>query len=70
MDSEKVHNTPSEVFAEEDVVAVEGPNGVSVLMTPEAAEETSDRLLKAAAAAHGHQVRAERAREDAKQRRY
>jgi hypothetical protein len=38
-------------------VAVEGPNGVSVLMSPEAAEETSHRLLDAATEAAGMRAR-------------
>jgi hypothetical protein len=39
---------PSEVNAEEGDVIVEGPDGVAVTLTPEAAEETAKRLKAAA----------------------
>ncbi|HEX8641775.1 MAG TPA: hypothetical protein VF704_11560 [Allosphingosinicella sp.] len=48
MDSLKAHGDPSDVMAEEGDVIVEGPNGVAVTLTPEAAEETGRRMLKAA----------------------
>lgn len=54
---EKVYDTPSEVKVEQGNVAVEGPDGVGVLLTPEAALETSDRLLDGATEAHGQRVR-------------
>jgi len=44
---------PSEVAAEEGQVVVDGPDGVAVSLTPEAAAETSDRLLDRAAEAAG-----------------
>jgi hypothetical protein len=37
-------------------VSVEGPDGVSVLLTPDAATETLDRLLDAAVTAQGQRV--------------
>ncbi|HEX8468833.1 MAG TPA: hypothetical protein VF620_13615 [Allosphingosinicella sp.] len=53
----KLYDTPSEVTVEGGNVAVEGPDGVNVLLTPEAALETSDRLLDGATEAHGQRVR-------------
>ena len=43
MDSLNAHGDPSDVMAEEGDVIVEGPNGVAVTLTPEAAEETARR---------------------------
>jgi hypothetical protein len=52
MDNE-LHNSPSEVTPEEGVVCVKGPDAVDVRLTPEAAEETSDRLMDGAVIARG-----------------
>jgi len=51
------YDEPSEVTAEEGEVLVNGPDGVAVSLTPEAAGETSQRLLYGAAEAKGQQVR-------------
>lgn len=50
---DRVYDNPSEVAAENGVVTVDGPDGVAVSLTPEAAADTSDRLLDAAATAAG-----------------
>lgn len=38
---------PSQVIVEDGQVLLEGPDGVAVGMTPEAAEETARRILSA-----------------------
>lgn len=53
MDKQTVYNEPSDVTAEEGVVDVVGPDSVDVAITPEAAEETADRLLSEAVRARG-----------------
>ena len=55
---EKVHGEPSSVVADKGVVYVDGPDGVSVALTPEAAVETSDRLLEQGVTARGQEVQA------------
>jgi hypothetical protein len=46
----------SKVEAEGGEVIVDGPDGVDVRLTPDAAAETSDRLLDAAAMAQGQKL--------------
>ncbi len=41
-------------FAEGGLVILDGPDGVAVTMTPDAAEETARRLLSAAQEARGN----------------
>ena len=48
MASNAPHAHPSSVNAEDGEVLVDGPDGVAVAMTPDAAEETARRLMKAA----------------------
>ena len=54
---DKVHDEASKVDAADGVVAVDGPDGVAVRMTPDAASETSDRLLRGAIEARGQTIR-------------
>ena len=48
MHSASAHSQPSDVVAEQGDVIVEGPDGVAVTLTPEAAEETARRMMQAA----------------------
>ncbi|MBU0644934.1 MAG: hypothetical protein KKA78_17265 [Alphaproteobacteria bacterium] len=47
MEPLKPYDQPSDVAAEEGEVIVDGPDGVAVSLTPEAAVETSHRMLEA-----------------------
>ncbi len=49
----------TKVVAKHGDVVLDGPDGVDVALTPDAALTTSDRLLAAAAEARGQQVSAE-----------
>jgi RNA:NAD 2'-phosphotransferase (TPT1/KptA family) len=51
-----LHDKPSEICAEDGHVLIDGPGGIVVALTPEAAAETSDRLLHAAAEAKGQSL--------------
>jgi hypothetical protein len=53
MEKDIVYDEPSKVTAEEGVVAVVGPDAVDLAITPEAAEETADRLVSEAVRARG-----------------
>lgn len=48
-----IYDEPSEVDAEEGIVNVKGPDDVDVRLTPDAAEETSERLNTGAMKARG-----------------
>jgi hypothetical protein len=41
-----VYDEPSKVCAKDGLLIVDGPDGVAVTVTPEAAVETSQRLLE------------------------
>lgn len=56
MGHDKIYDEASEVVAEEGQVLVDGPDGVAVTLTPEAALETSDKLLDAGAVARGQRA--------------
>jgi len=53
MAESEVYDEASEVDAELGAVVVKGPDAVDVRMTPDAAEETSERLLEGALKARG-----------------
>lgn len=50
-----VHDEASEVKAVNGGVDVDGPDAVDVTLTPDAAEETSERLMEASVRARGQQ---------------
>ena len=51
MRESSAHSDPSDVVAEQGDIIVEGPDGVAVTFTPDAAEETGRRLIEAASEA-------------------
>lgn len=53
MQPKEPHDEPSSVSADEGEVVVDGPDGVAVSLTPDAAVETSHRLLDAGLIAAG-----------------
>ena len=53
MSSKIIYRQPSEVRAEGGDVIVQGPDAVDVGLTPDAAEETSNRLLEGSMKARG-----------------
>ncbi|HEX6661657.1 MAG TPA: hypothetical protein VF067_07300 [Sphingomicrobium sp.] len=53
MTDKPIYSDPSKVQAKEGAVDVDGPDEVHVAMTPEAAEETADRLTDQAVTARG-----------------
>ena len=54
-----VNTDPSVVVAEQGEVILEGPDGVAVTLTPDAAEETARRMIRAAAEARQQLERGE-----------
>jgi len=60
---DKVYDKPSDISAEDGTVMVDGPDGVAISLTPEAAEETSNRLLDGATEASGQRHSGERGSE-------
>ena len=55
MVDKKVYDEPSEVSADQGAVAVKGPGSVDVRLTPDAAEETSNRMLEGSMKARGQE---------------
>jgi len=53
---------PSKVEAEDGQVFVDGPDGVAVVLTPEAALETGNRLIDQGLTANGQEVASGRAK--------
>lgn len=53
MSDGKVYNEVTKVSAKDGEVILDGPDGVDVKLTPEAAEKTSDELMRGAIKATG-----------------
>lgn len=53
MQDGQIYDEASDVDAQDGVVIVSGPDAVDVRLTPDAAEETSERLLTGAMKARG-----------------
>jgi hypothetical protein len=53
IDNREVYDQPRAVAAVDGAVELDGPDAVDVVMTPGAAEETSERLLSEAFKARG-----------------
>ena len=53
MTAKKIYHEPSAVTAKEGDVVVKGPDHVDVALSPDAAEETSNRLLEESMKARG-----------------
>ena len=53
MSDRKIYHQPSSVTAEDGDVLVLGPDDVNVVLDPDAAEETSNRLLEGSMKARG-----------------
>jgi hypothetical protein len=51
MNSKELFNEATEIEAVDGNVELDGPDGVDVALTPEAAEETADRMFRASAMA-------------------
>lgn len=60
MDDTTIYDEPSEVDAEDGAVIIKGPDAVDVRLTPDAAEETSDRLNTGAMKARGQRFFSDR----------
>ena len=60
MPDKRIYDEASEIDAEDGVVSLKGPDDVDVRLTPDAAEETSERLNTGAMKARGQRFFADR----------
>lgn len=67
--NEEIYTKATDVSVKDGVVHLDGPDGVDVSMTPDAAVETSDRLHEAGVQAHGEQVEKKRVEDERRARR-
>lgn len=56
MTDKELYSKASDVSAKDGEVLVDGPDGVDVALTPEAAEETGNRLIDQAVTAAGQRL--------------
>ena len=56
MEEVKTYEEPSKVTAKDGTVKLDGPDGVDVTITPEAAEETAERMVDQAVMARGQRI--------------
>lgn len=57
-----IYDEPSKIDADAGTVSVEGPDAVDIQLTPDAAAETSDRLLVGSMKGRGQQLRGSKRR--------
>ena len=62
MSDDHIYDEPSKVTAEDGAIVVDGPDGVDLKLTIDAADETSQRLLDAAMKVRGQNRIASRKR--------
>ena len=60
MSNKVIYDEASDVDAEDGVVSIKGPDAVDVHLTPDAAEETSERLNTGAMKARGQRYFSDR----------
>jgi osmotically-inducible protein OsmY len=53
MGDDELYDQATKVTAEQGEVVLDGPDGVDVKLTPDAAEETADNLIEGAVEARG-----------------
>lgn len=58
--SRQPHDKPTQATAEQGVVMLDGPNGIALSMTPDAAQKSADRIRAAANEAFDQQRAAAR----------
>jgi hypothetical protein len=56
MQDDEIYEEPSEVTAKDGCVKLDGPDSVDVALTPEAAEETAERIFDGVVMARGQRI--------------
>ena len=60
MPDKRIYDEASDIDAEDGVVSLKGPDAIDVRLTPDAAEETSERLNTGAMKARGQRYFSDR----------